>query len=65
MCSLAEKVQPPSASSMAVWQEGLCIIVRVCAAQNRSQELFFYQLRFLKREAADSCRAEPTLAVGK
>ena len=34
ICSLADKAQPPAASSMAVYQEGLCIIVRVCAAQD-------------------------------
>ena len=48
MCCLADKAQPPAASSMAVYQEGLCIIVRVCAAQNWPRELFESQLRFLK-----------------
>eukprot|EP00973_Karenia_brevis_P012261 1663431-Karenia_brevis.AAC.1 len=65
MRSLADKAQPPSASSMAVWQEGLRIIVRVCAAQNWSQELFHSQLGFLKEEPVVSCRANPTFAVGK
>eukprot|EP00973_Karenia_brevis_P078242 10864067-Karenia_brevis.AAC.1 len=65
MCSLAEKAQPPSASSVAVWQEGSCIIARVCAAQDWSKELFDSQMRFLKKEPVDSCRAEPTFAVGK
>ena len=65
MCSLADKQQPPSASSLAVWQEGLCIIVRFCAAQNWSKELFHSQLRFLKKEPVDDCRVRPTFVVGK
>ena len=55
ICSLADKAQPPAASSMAVYQEGLCIIVRVCAAQDWPKELFESQLRFLKKEPGDSC----------
>ena len=47
MCCLADKAQPPAASSMAVYQEGLCIMVRVCAAQDWPKELFESQLRFL------------------
>ena len=65
MCSLAVKDQPPSASSTAVWQKSLCIIVRVCGAGNWSQELFDCQLRFLKKEPVDDCRVQPTFVVGK
>ena len=65
MCSLADKAQPPAASSMAVYQEGLCIIVRVCAAQDWPKELFESQLRFLKKEPGDPCRVKLWFAVGK
>eukprot|EP00973_Karenia_brevis_P018683 2561921-Karenia_brevis.AAC.1 len=66
MCSLAEKAQPPPicvsygclSGGLVHYWEGLCCSELVTG-------VVFSQLRFMKKEAVDSCRVEPTFAVGK